>query len=262
MSAGLRSPINWTGGKARLAYRLLPLLPPHEAYGEVFGGSGALLFSKPPVAVEIYNDLDSGLVNFFRVLRDPARFGYFVYKVNLTPYSREEYEFCRRTWDLCECPTERAYRWWVVARQSFGGRFGWGWRSTKWSKTVALGKYLSAVDKLPEFHERMRGVQVEHQDFRKVLSRYDCPEMLWYVDPPYVTDTRSRPKLYEHEMTEDDHRELVELLLGLRGRGVVSGYSHPVYEALERHGWRREDFGVVCPTADERRIESVWISPA
>lgn len=65
------------------------------------------------------------------------------------------------------------------------------------------------------------------------------------MDPPYVTDTRSRSKLYEHEMSEDDHQDLVDLLLGLRGRAVVSGYSHPVYEALERHGWRRQDFGVV-----------------
>ena len=70
------------------------------------------------------------------------------------------------------------------------------------------------MDKLPEFHERMRGVQVVHQDFRNALSRYDCPEMLWYLDPTYVTDPRSGPKLYEHELTEDDHRELVDLLLG------------------------------------------------
>ena len=93
MSAGLRSPTYWTGGKARLVHRLLPLLPQHEAFCELFGGSGALLFSKRPVAVEVYNDLDAGLVGFFRVLRDPAQFDFFSHKVQLTPYSRQEYEF-------------------------------------------------------------------------------------------------------------------------------------------------------------------------
>ena len=89
------------------------------------------------------------------------------------------------------------------------------------------------MDKLPEFHQRLRGVQVEQQDFRAVLKRYDCPEMLWYADPAYLKETRSRPKLYRHEMSDDDHRELVELLLGLPGRAVVSGYAHPLYGPLE-----------------------------
>lgn len=104
--------------------KLLPLIPPHKIYVEVFGGGASLLFAKEPSPVEVYNDLDSGLVNFFRVLRDPGKFEKFYRKVCFTPYSREEYCFCRDTWGECKDDVERAYRWFVVARMSFSGKFG------------------------------------------------------------------------------------------------------------------------------------------
>lgn len=76
---------------------------------------------------------------------------------------------------------------------------------------------------------------MEHQDLRQALRRYDCPEMLRCVDPPHVTESRSRPKLHGHEMSEEDHHELVDFLLVVKGRAVVSGYTHPRYAVLERH---------------------------
>ena len=86
----IRSPIRWFGGKGMLVSKLLPCVPQHKYYCEVFGGSAALLFAKQPAEFEVYNDTDSGLVNFFRVLRDPEKFQKFYHKVCLTPYSRYE----------------------------------------------------------------------------------------------------------------------------------------------------------------------------
>jgi len=276
----LHSPICWFGGKGNMVAKLLPLLPPHRIYVEPFGGGASLLFAKPPSPVEVYNDIDSGLVNFFRVLRDPEKFAKFYHLVAFTPYSREEYEYCRKTWESCEDEVEKAYRWFVVARMSFSGAFGYSWGSvvttSRNGMAATCSKWLSTIKMLPAIHERMMRVQIEHADFRDILKRYDTPETLFYCDPPYVPETR-RGQVYKHELTLDDHRELVQILLSLKGKVLLSGYAHPVYAPLEEAGWQRIDFRTACYAVGRTRatgimgegaaklmhprVESVWISP-
>ncbi|MGQ9697165.1 MAG: DNA adenine methylase [Armatimonadota bacterium] len=276
----MRSPIRWFGGKGSMTAKLLKLVPPHRVYVEPFGGGGSLLFAKKPAPVEVYNDIDSSLVNFFRVLRDPEKFERFHRLVSLTPYSREEYYFCRETWENCEDDVERAYRWFVVARMSFSGCFGrsWSFSLTQSSRGMAraCSSWLSTIDLLPQIHARLMQVQIEHRDFREIFAIYDTTETLFYVDPPYVPDTRRSGK-YKHELTLDDHKELVEILLNLKGMAILSGYRHPVYEPLEQAGWQRHDFETACYAAArtrgtrilgegaakrmQPRVESVWVSP-
>ena len=119
----MRSPIKWFGGKGGFVQNILPLVPKHKIYVEVFGGGASLLFAKTPAPVEVYNDVDSGLVGFFRVLRDKEKAAELWRVACLSPYSREEYGFCRETWEECKDEVERARRWFVVVRQSFGGLF-------------------------------------------------------------------------------------------------------------------------------------------
>jgi DNA adenine methylase len=276
----LRSPIRWFGGKGNMVARLLPLLPPHRIYVEPFGGGASLLFAKPPSPVEVYNDIDSGLVNFFRVLRDPEKFAKFYHLVAFTPYSREEYEYCRDTWESCEDEVEKAYRWFVVARMCFSGAFGKSWSialtASRRNMALTCSRWLSAIEMLPAIHERMMRVQIEHSDFRYIFKRYDTPETLFYCDPPYIPETR-RFGTYKHELTLDDHKELVQILLSVKGKVLLSGYKHPVYAPLEEAGWKRIDFETVCYAAGrtretailgkgaaramQPRVESVWISP-
>ncbi len=276
----LRSPIWWFGGKGNMVAKLLKLIPPHRIYVEPFGGGASLLFAKEPSPVEVYNDLDSGLVNFFRVLRDPEKFERFYRLAALTPYSREEYYFCRETWRDVQDDVERAYRWFVVARMSFSGSFGESWSFTvsfsRRGMSGATSKWLSALEQLPQVHERLMRVQIEHDDFRKIFPRYDTEETFFYVDPPYVLQTR-RNSWYTHEMSLQDHEELVEILLNLKGKAMLSGYAHEVYRPLEEAGWRRIDYQTACHAAGrtrrtgllgkggavwekQPRVESVWLS--
>ncbi len=199
---------------------LLKFVPSHKIYVEPFGGGGSLLLAKAPSLIEVYNDIDSGLVNFFRVLRDPEKFERFYRLAALTPYSREEYYFCVKTWQDVEDDVERAYRWFVVARMSFSGRSGksgWSFSVTTSHRGMAsaVSKWLSCLEHLPKVHERLMRVQIEHDDFRKIFPRYDTDETFFYVDPPYVSETRRSGK-YTHEMSLEDHKELVEILLRLR----------------------------------------------
>jgi len=278
----LRTPIRWLGGKGRrgILKRILSLFPPHKIYVEPFGGGASLLLAKEPSPVEVYNDIDSGLVNFFRILRDKEKFQEFHRKACLTPYSREEYYFCRDTWEECKDDVERAYRWYVVARMSFGGRFGSGWGFVVSYSLRGISErtsnWLSALDMLPEIHQRIMRVQIEHNDYKKILETYDTSETLFYCDPPYVLETR-RAGEYRHEMTVEDHEELVDILLSLKGMVILSGYRHKVYEPLEEAGWERVDLKVACSVvgrtrqsglqgkgnviSKQSRVESVWISP-
>jgi DNA adenine methylase len=272
-------PLRWYGGKCQLVKHLLPLIPEHKTYVEVFAGGAALFFAKEKSPVEVLNDLNSGLVEFYRVLRNSEKFNQFQLLVELTPYSREEYCDSRASWEDCEDDVERAVRWFVAARQCFSGVFGAGWSkavdagSNGISSTVS--RYLSAVKRLPEVHERLRGVQIENGDFLKIIKNYDRSGTFFYLDPPYVTGTRRSKQVYQHEMTDEDHEELVEMLLGIKGKAMLSGYAHPIYGPLECAGWKRIDINAKCTAGASTikkggldkeaakqkldRVETVWL---
>jgi DNA adenine methylase len=243
-------------------------------------GLVCFLLAKKPSPVEVYNDLNSGLINFFRVLRDPVKFEFFRELVSLTPHSREEYYHCWNTWEDCKNDIERAYKWYVITRMGFGGHFGsgWGFDVTSSSRGMAeiCSNRLSAIEMLPEIHRRIMRVQIEHRDFRFCIKPYDTQDTFFYLDPPYVPDTRRGGK-YKHEMTIRDHEDLIDMLLSIKGKAMLSGYRHEVHEPLEKAGWRRLDFETACFAVGKTRatgilgkgsamkmqprIESVWLSP-
>lgn len=276
----MRAPFPWYGGKQRLARKLLRFIPAHTTYVEVFGGSAALLFAKDPRTsqLEVYNDIDSGLVNFFRVLRDREKAAELQRLLRLTPYSREEYCFCREHWAEAEDDVEKARRWYVVAVQSFAGRWGNSWGFDLVHPSMAK-KWVALVERLPGFSERFRHVQVENCGFLRILELYDSEETFFYCDPPYILETRIGGKAYAHEMDMEAHEMLHDALLRVRGMAMLSGYRHPLHEKLEKAGWERHDFEVKCTAvgrtratgfrepggaSGERfvRVESIWLNPA
>jgi len=277
----MRSPITWFGGKGSMTAKLLPFVPPHHTYCEPFGGGASLLFAKDPAPVEVYNDLDEGLVHFFRTLRNRRHAAELRRRCLLTPYSRAEYHRCRATWRDCRGPIERAYRWYVCARCSFGGRFSASWSYARThsvrGKAEPVSTWQGAVAGLRAACDRLLDVQIERADFRRIFASYDSPATLFYVDPPYVHSTRT-DKRYACELSDADHADLVALLRKLEGMVLLSGYRNGLYRPLERAGWRRKDWrtasaaagrtratGILGPgaaTKKQPRIESVWISPA
>ena len=134
--------------------------------------------------------------------------------------------------------------------------------------SASVAVWLKGASSLLDVADRLRTIQLESLDFRELFRRYaDAPreEALWYCDPPYVPETRVRGG-YRHEMTEDDHRELVEILRGAKGAVLLSGYAHPVYGPLEADGWERREFEtrIFCSGKNAkktRRTECVWINP-
>lgn len=277
----LKSPIPWFGGKFYMIPELLQMIPPHHAYVEVFGGGGSLLFAKLPSPVETYNDLDSRLANFFRILRDKNKFEEFRHQVSLVPYSREEFYSFRDTYEESESDIERAVKFFCVARMSFSGLHGHSWGFCKGISHNGMAgtcsKYLAAIDRLSDICGRLSFVQIENLDFRKIFKNYDSPKTFFYCDPPYVSSTRKDGE-YAHELVDKDHRDEISILLEVEGKVILSGYQNDLYLPLELAGWERKDFSKACYSVGRtkatglqgegalqkkqyRRTESVWISP-
>lgn len=252
----MRSPIRWLGGKGQMVKKILPLLPKTKIYVEPFGGGASVLLARRPSPVEVYNDLDSGLYDFFIVLSDPELFEQFYRRVATLPYSRQLFNECRENWQSETDKVKRVAMWFVVARQSFSGDFGhsWGYGITNTRRGMAgeVSKWLSCIEGLPQVHDRLQRVQIECNDWRVVMDTYDTPETLFYLDPPYVHSTRSAGN-YQHELTAEDHRDLVNICLEAKGKICLSGYASAIYEPLEEASWQRLDFETACHAAGRTR---------
>ncbi len=261
----MRAPIRLWGSKEWLAPRVIELLPPHRVYVEVFGGTGAVLLAKEPSPVEVFNDINQGCTNFYRVLRDQS--DELVRRLALTPFSRQEYEDAKVGWRNTDDPIEKARQWFLVAGTSFSGKWGQGFSiSTRERRGMAepVSAWLSRIDRLPAVHERLKKVIIECANFSVIITRFDHEEACFYIDPPYVRDTRVAPQAYQHEFSNDDHEELVRRLLAIQGSAVVSGYDHPIYTPLEDAGWARYEVPhrlTSGPVRGERkqRIEILWV---
>ena len=277
-----RAPFPWFGGKAspKIKNAILNLIPSHEQYVEPFGGGASILISKDAAPVEVYNDVNRGVVNFFRVISDVDYFGKFMAKASLLPVSRELYEEYMRTWPAIHDPVEQAVQWYYIARQSFGGIFGNAWGTVVNSTTRGMAQtsatWRSSFENLPKVHERMQRVQIECADWRDILKRYSGSGWLAYCDPPYVMGSRKAGG-YDHELKNKDHEELIDTLLNYDGAVLLSGYNNPLYKPLEKAGWKRTDINVVCSAAGrtrrsglqgkgnvkakQKRVECIWRNP-
>ena len=225
----LKPPFQWTGGKSFSVPKIVPMLPYTSRYVEVFGGSGAVLLGREPSKLEVYNDIFSGLVCFYRCLRDPAKYQQMINWLDLNIHSREEFYWNVEHWHDISDDVERACRWYYTVVYSFNG-LGRSFGRTL-SPVAGLAGAISRKIKLfPEIHARFRDVQVENQNWLECMSDYDHPETVFYCDPPYVDAYRGT---YKNEMSPDDHREFLDHVFRMKGFVAVSGYPNPLYDSRD-----------------------------
>lgn len=256
----------WYGGKFSHLDFLIPLIPTDaKHFCDVFGGSAAVLMNVDPYKAETYNDIDSELVNFFEMLRDQGP--ELVRAIGLTPFSREELaKACEPTIGLARL--ERARRFYVRARQtrtglaqtSSEGRWAHCVLTSRADMAGSVSRWLGSVEALPEIVQRLQRVQIEHAPALEVIRRYDTPDTVFYLDPPYVHSARGDAAAYGYEMTDEEHAELASILHTIRGRAVLSGYRTELYDDLYAE-WRRVDAEArSCHSVKSKRRESVWMN--
>ncbi|MHB1696564.1 MAG: DNA adenine methylase [bacterium] len=186
------TPFGYFGGKYALSDKIIPLFPEHRTYVEVFGGSGVVLINKKPSDIEVYNDLNEDVYNFYKVLNDKKLFKKFKEKVSMLPYSRRLYYEYRNS-DLSALSLiDRAVAFYYLIKLSMNAnmddKYSPGW---KFSIVTNVPKRIkNGILKLDVIHDRLSDVYIDNLDFRDLIKNWDRPDTFFYLDPPYVLSSR------------------------------------------------------------------------
>lgn len=264
-----RGPVlRWHGGKWLLAPWIISHFPKHRRYVEPYGGAASVLLRKEKAFAEVYNDLDDDVVNLFDVLQQPETAHLLIDMLELTPFSRTVFD---RSYQPSEDPAKRALNLIVRSFMGYGADghndaapTGFRANSDRSGSTPAMD-WSRYPDRLRQIVMRFKGVVVERRPAMEVMARNDNETTLHYVDPPYLQSTRSKAhnssrKNYRHELTDQDHEDLLTFLRTLSGFVVLSGYPHPMYDDMLT-GWQRETRRTLADGA-RPRTECLWINPA
>lgn len=223
-----------------MAKDIINLIPEGtKNYIEPFAGSLAVLLRKQPHPIEVVNDLDARLVAFWRTVRDKP--DAIMKSLSATPYARDEFNHALETIDTETDEIEFARKVFVILRQSRK-------RSTSATPGDFRGSggsrgpgdvFVNSVGTLPAVAERLRGVVIENTDSLDLIDRWDKPDTVMYLDPPYVGETRTARNYTVENAGIEFHEQLVHLITDSNARIVLSCYDHPVYDSLKH--WRKSD---------------------
>lgn len=263
----LAPPLKWHGGKHFLAPDIIALMCPHTHYVEPFFGAGAVLLRRDPQGVsEVVNDLCGELTTFWRVLQRESTFAEFQRIVDAVPFSQTEWEEAAAVEGT---DVERAVAFFIRCRLSRVGQMGnfatLSRNRVRRGMNEQASAWQTAVEGLPEVAARLKRVVILHDDARRVIRSQDGPNTLFYLDPPYLHETRVSTDVYAHEMTEQDHVELLELVNSVKAYVMLSGYRSDLYDRLlAAPRWRRVEFNVpnnsASGTTKQRKTECVWVN--
>lgn len=260
-----RPPVRYYGGKWRLSSWIIEQFPAnHTTYVEPFCGGASVLFNKQPSQFEIINDLNTNIVTFFDVLR--TRPDELIRAIEFTPFSRAELKRAYQDvpGDCEDKELEIARRFYIRSRQSFGsgeGKYSSGWRyqydNTRGTEVV---KEWNTVDHLYATARRLKAVMIECDDAFSVMDRFDTANTLFYVDPPYMFETRYDDTAeYAVELSNEQHVQLLEKLKSLQGMVLLSAYPSQLYSDM-LDGWKCLQKSSNT-NGNNHKVECLWISP-
>lgn len=247
--------LKYPGGKWRISDWIISHFPEHKVYVEPFFGSGACFFKKQPAYIETINDINGDIVNLFSVCRDYS--DELARLINLTPFSREEFENC---YEHTDNPIEQARRTLVRYHQSYGTANS---HRKTWKNVQTYGGPRCATmwNNLPQVIydccERLKNAQIECVDALSLIKRYNSENTLIYCDPPYMQNL-SRKDMYAVEMDEEQHIRLLEQIKKSKSKIIISGYDNDLYNEY-LSDWQTD---MINTTAQQglHRTEKIWMN--
>ncbi len=254
VKVNLKTPISYYGGKQLMLRYILPNIPEHKTYVEPFVGGGAVFWAKKPSELEILNDTNKELMNFYEIVKND--FIALEKKIRISLHSRE---YHRRAWVIYNNPDmfdkiDRAWAVWVLAAQGFGGQL-----SESWGRDKSQNKSVKAVRNkrdnfTEEFAIRLQNVELESRDAIKIITSTDYPEAFFYCDPPYYNANMGHYDGY----TQEDFELLLKTLSKIEGKFLLSSYPSDLLDKYtNKFNWHQFsiEMNVNVSNKGKRKIE-------
>jgi len=243
----MNSPIRYFGGKGTMFKNILQYFPKGEynTYIEPFAGSYSLGLKKDPVPIEIYNDMDKNVYSLYKVLSDPEMFTLFKKWCDMVCYSEDirlEHKERLKRDDISM--VERAFYFFYVNRTSHNGVGGFSKNTyVRRNMSKSVSDFLSAIDRLPELHDRLSKVIVTNTDGIKLIRKYNRENIFIYCDPPYEQSTRTSTR-YSVDMDRAGHLDFLDAVINSKAKILISGYDCELYDVLGENGFKKVSFEV------------------
>jgi DNA adenine methylase len=239
----MKTPLSYYGGKQQLASKILGLIPEHRIYCEPFLGGAAVFFAKEPSPVEIINDTNGELINFYEVLQ--RDFSALEKEKTISLHSRKQHHQAKVIYENPEMfdRVKRAWAVWMLANASYGSILdsGFGYdTSGKYSKKLNNKRINFSVD----YAIRLQQAQIECCDALRIIKSRDTVETFFYLDPPYVGADQGHYDGYSQE----DFDALLQLLENLQGKFLLSSFRNKsLAEYSSQNGWRTLEIKMANP---------------
>lgn len=243
----MKSPISYYGGKANLADKIVKLIPAHNLYCEPFIGGAAVFFAKPPSPVEVINDVNKELINFYRTVQND--FTSLEKEIRITLHSRTMHKDAKVIYDSPHLFSEikRAWAVWVLANQSFSSMLdgAWGYDIKKATMPKKLQNKKEAFTE--DYAIRLQNVQLECTDALRIIRSRDTKDAFFYCDPPYYNSDMGHYDGY----TLEDYEGLLKQLSSIEGKFMLSSYPSPILtEYTKKFGWSQHSFNMTVSVAN------------
>ncbi len=228
------TPISYYGGKQSLLRHMLPLIPFHNVYTEAFCGGATLFFAKSQAEVEVINDLNSNLINFYKTVKN--QYPELKKKIDASLHSRREHVFAQIVYDYPEFfdTVLRAWALWILSKQSFASKLDGAWGYDVSHNTMSK-KIQNCKDAFTiEISKRLENAQIENTDALRIIKTRDTTNTFHFVDPPYVNSDCGHYKGY----TTEDFEELLKLLATIKGKFMLTMFPHTLIDQYaDNYGW-------------------------
>lgn len=240
---GMKTPCAYYGGKQKMVKYILPLIPDHRVYCEPFAGGLAIFFAKEKSKVEVINDINGEVVNFYEILK--TRFEDLHKKVDITMHSRSQFNKAKKIYRNPKKydTVERAWAFWMVTNQSHTHKIGGGFKT---SDRLAKGGNPAVTlrnrkRQFSIYEDRMMDTDIECMDALELIERRDSIHTFFYLDPPYYNSDMGHYRGYKL----DDFKNLLDLISGIKGRFLLSSYPSDILdEYTKKNDWNQNKLTV------------------
>lgn len=239
----MKTPLSYYGGKQQLAAKILGLIPEHRIYCEPFLGGGAVFFAKEQSPVEVINDTNGELINFYEVLQ--RDFSALEKEITISLHSRKQHRQAQVIYENPEMfdRVKRAWAVWMLSNASYGckldGPFGFD-RCGTTSKKLKNKRVNFSID----YAIRLQQAQIECCDALRIIKIRDTGKTFFYLDPPYVGTDQGHYDGY----SQDDFDSLLQLLEGLQGKFLLSSFRNKsLSNYIKRNSWHSFEIKMACP---------------